>query len=153
MNTQHAKVGDVVRYVETPASFDMTTGKLYYICDETDSRLDGMFGRCFYDDKGNRRAFWKPSDYEIVGELQNMEPAQAVLEDVMGRNLFVGDTIVYPVSVDRMEILRIESICRKTLTAVCSYVGSSERLAVHGTVTVGCTNQRAVKVASATNAH
>lgn len=140
MNITKAEVGQVVRYVETPAAFNMTTGKLYFIYGETNN--GESTGSKFFDDKGNNRAFWNPSDYEIVGNLQDMQAPLPKLEDLMGKELKEGDTIAYPVSVDRMEVLRIESINRHGLTAVCTYVGSP----ISGSITVGCLDKRAIKL-------
>lgn len=139
MNKQHAKVGEIIRYVGNLR--DLTTGGLYFV-HEVEQR-DVHTLAVFIDEKGRRRALWTPDKYEVVGKLANTSEVHLpVLKDLMGKELEEGDTIAYPVSVDRMEVLRIESINRHVLTAVCTYVGN----AISGSITVGCLDKRAIKV-------
>jgi hypothetical protein len=139
MNTQNAKVGDIIRYVGNLR--DLSNGGLYYV--HATEQRDSDTLAVFIDENGRRRALWTPDKYEVVGKLANTsEVSLPLVLDLLGKELNEGDTIVYPVSIDCMEILRIESMNRATMTAVCTYVGN----AISGTITVGCLENRAVKI-------
>jgi hypothetical protein len=134
-----AKKGDVVRFTSKVRTLDMTYNKLYLV-----TRVIANYATVM-DDAGDEHDI-DNYDYEVVGTLQDMVLARPALKDVMGCDLSVGDTIVYPVSSDRMEFLRIRSINPTALTAICGYVGGPVGSKIAGTITVGCLDKRAIKI-------
>lgn len=135
-NTKEAVAGDIVRYVG-PESFDLTIGKLYVI-DSVSSytHMDGTRGKKFKDDKGNERAFWVTSYYEIVGKVVE-EPT---LTDIHGQTVKVGDYVAYAfrAAAGRTEqrvfqvqhIDRTVAYCHSVTDSIKTYLGAFDQYAL-----------------------
>jgi hypothetical protein len=141
-NTKQARTGDIIRAVS--GNFDITQGKLYYAYDV---QREPKVHVKFYDDKGNKRAFWHVSEYEIVGNLNDVAiTPKPGLKDIKGNVVQEGDTVAYAFTNGHnsaeLELFEVQKIVNDGIA-----VGRSLKSDI--AYNLGVFEQRAIKVANA----